>query len=141
MLLTHAEISGEEVVGIGVERTVLLHGLEELDDDLGAGADQDLTLASLLGVVDAVEGIVKDGGADHLGGLEEILKSKREVRYLPGDRGLAFRGLLSMEECPPASRIEEGSAAQMSKGRTVSRADIEFAFVGQKALRQFRRPP
>ena len=53
-----------------------LHDLEELDDDLGAGADHDLALAGLLGVVDAVEGIVEDGGADQLGGYEEILKSE-----------------------------------------------------------------
>jgi hypothetical protein len=48
---------------------VLLHDLEELDDDLGAGADQDLALAGLLGVVDVVEGIVENGSADHLGGV------------------------------------------------------------------------
>ena len=59
-----------------MERTVTLHDLEELDDDLGAGADHDLAFAGLLGVVDAVEGIVEDGGADHLGGCEEILKSE-----------------------------------------------------------------
>jgi hypothetical protein len=29
---------------------VLLHDLQELDDDLGAWADQDLTLSSLLGL-------------------------------------------------------------------------------------------
>lgn len=46
-----------------------LHDLEELDDDLGAGSDQDLTLASLLGVVDALEGIVEDGSANHFGGV------------------------------------------------------------------------
>lgn len=51
--------------------TVTLHDLEELDDDLGARSDQDLTLAGLLGVVDGVEGIVKNGSADHFGGLLE----------------------------------------------------------------------
>lgn len=57
---------------------MLLHDLEELDDDLGGRADQDLALAGLLGVVDAVEGIVEDGSADHFGGVEEteILKSE-----------------------------------------------------------------
>ena len=60
-----------------LRRTVTLHDLEELDNDLGAGADQDLTLSSLLGVVDGVERIVEDGSADHVGGLSsmEILKS------------------------------------------------------------------
>lgn len=59
-------------------RTVALHDLEELDDDLGGRSDQDLTLASLLGIVDGVERVVEDGGADHFGGLwgMEILKSE-----------------------------------------------------------------
>ena len=51
--------------------TVLLHHREELDDDLGAGADEDLALAALLGVVDGVERIVEDGGLDHFGGLNK----------------------------------------------------------------------
>jgi hypothetical protein len=68
---------------------VTLHDLEELDDDLGAGSDQDLALAGLLGVVDAVEGIVEDGSADHLGSVvgSEILKSKLEMRYLCRGQG------------------------------------------------------
>ena len=54
---------------VGCGRTVLLHDRQELDDDLGAGSDQDLTLASLLGVVDGLERIVEDGGFDHVGGV------------------------------------------------------------------------
>jgi hypothetical protein len=57
-------------------RTVTLHDLEELDDDLGARADQDLALAGLLGVVDVVEGIVENGSADHLGGIEKRFSSR-----------------------------------------------------------------
>lgn len=49
-------------------RTVTLHNGQELDDDLGRGADQDLALASLLGVVDGIEAIVEDGSLDHFGG-------------------------------------------------------------------------
>lgn len=49
--------------------TVLLHDLQEASNDLRSGADHDLTLASLLGVVHALESIVEDGGADHLDGL------------------------------------------------------------------------
>ena len=53
-----------------------LHDAQELDDNLGAGADQDLTLAGLLGIVDAVQGIVEDGCFDHFNGcFREILKS------------------------------------------------------------------
>lgn len=47
---------------------MLLHDSQELDNDLGARADEHLALAGLLGVVDALQSIVEDGGADHLGG-------------------------------------------------------------------------
>ena len=47
---------------------MLLHDTQELDDDLGARSDEDLTLSSLLGVVERVESVVKNGSADHLGG-------------------------------------------------------------------------
>lgn len=49
-----------------MSHTVLLHDLQKLDNDLGRRADQDLTLAHLLGVVDALKSIVQNGGADHL---------------------------------------------------------------------------
>jgi hypothetical protein len=42
------------------ERTVLLHDAQELDNDLGAGSDEDLTLASLFGIVDALESVVEN---------------------------------------------------------------------------------
>lgn len=51
-----------------VTHTVSLHDSEELDNDLGRRSDQDLALASLLGVVDGVKRIVEDGSADHFGG-------------------------------------------------------------------------
>jgi hypothetical protein len=39
---------------------MLLHDTEELDNDLGAGSDQDLALSRLLGVVDGLERIVEN---------------------------------------------------------------------------------
>ena len=42
------------------KHTVLLHDAEELDDDLGAGPDQDLSLSGLLGIVNGIERIVED---------------------------------------------------------------------------------
>lgn len=57
-----------------LRHTVLLHDLQELDNDLGRRSDQDLTLAGLLGVVDALESIVENGSADHLDGVEVVLK-------------------------------------------------------------------
>lgn len=55
-----------------------LHDLEELDDDLGAGANHDLALAGLLGVVDGIERIVENGSLDHFGGGMRF--SGRDVR-------------------------------------------------------------
>lgn len=49
--------------------TVLLHDAQELDDNLGARPDQDLPLSSLLGIVDGVQAIVKDGCFDHFVGI------------------------------------------------------------------------
>lgn len=39
---------------------MLLHHLQELDDDLGARTDHDLALSRLLGIVDTLESIVED---------------------------------------------------------------------------------
>jgi hypothetical protein len=44
---------------------VALHHAEELDNDLGGRADEDLTLATALGVDDVVKAVVKDGYANH----------------------------------------------------------------------------
>jgi hypothetical protein len=51
---------------------VTLHDGQELDDDLGGGSDQDLALASLLGVVDGIERIVEDGSLDHFDGCRRF---------------------------------------------------------------------
>lgn len=45
--------------------TVLLHDSQELDDDLGAGADEDLALATLLGIVNALKSIVQHADTNH----------------------------------------------------------------------------
>lgn len=74
------------------QRTVALHDLQELDNDLGRGPDQGLALAGLLGVVDGVESIVENGGADHLGGSSSERRfsnrQEEEVRYLPACRSV-----------------------------------------------------
>ena len=51
---------------------MLLHHREKLDDGLGAGSNEDLTLARLLGVVDGIEAIVEDGSSDHLEGCKRF---------------------------------------------------------------------
>ena len=55
--------------------TVLLHNLQELDDDLGARANHHLALAGVLGVVDGIERIVEDGCLYHVGD-SKILKAQ-----------------------------------------------------------------
>jgi hypothetical protein len=64
------------------KRTVLLHDSEELDDDLGGRADQDLALASLLGVVDGIEAVVENGSLDHFGGYRRFSMASERLRYL-----------------------------------------------------------
>jgi hypothetical protein len=43
-----------------MRHTMLLHDTEELDNDLRAGSDEDLSLSGLLSVVDGIERIVQD---------------------------------------------------------------------------------
>lgn len=58
---------------------MLLHDVQELDDDLGGRTDQHLTAAGLLGVVHGVERIVEDGGADHFDGV--FIESRFSNRF------------------------------------------------------------
>lgn len=77
---------------------MLLHHLQELDDDLGARADQDLALAGLFGVVDGVERIVEDGCADHDGGGRRFSRRACGKRYLCGD-GVSLQEPFERKEC------------------------------------------
>ena len=45
---------------------VLLHHLQELDDDLGVWPDQDLSLSTLLGIHDVVQAIAQHTDSHHL---------------------------------------------------------------------------
>jgi hypothetical protein len=88
------------------QRTVLLHNLQALDNDLGARSDQDLALAGLLSVVDAVEGIVEDGRPDHVGGYRVRFSNRkenvrREVSVAEG-KGKSVMRRLEHGECSPA---------------------------------------
>lgn len=49
--------------------TMSLHHTQEFDNDFRAGADQDLALSGLFGVVDGIERIVQDARFDHGDGL------------------------------------------------------------------------
>jgi len=102
---------------------VLLHDLEELDNDLGGGPDHNLALAALLGIVERVEGIVEDGSADHLGGIVwvEILKSGKK-------RGICQYRAVSLPEArgawrvPSMMKIKRVLPAQLPERRSVSAA-------------------
>lgn len=47
------------------QRTMFLHDAQELDDDFGAGADENLAFPGFFGIVDGVERIVEHTGLDH----------------------------------------------------------------------------
>jgi hypothetical protein len=49
-----------------VNVAVLLHDLEELDNDLGAGADENLTLATALSIGNALKSIAQHAYTGHL---------------------------------------------------------------------------
>jgi len=66
--------------------SVLLHDVEEFDNDLRTWSNEDLALSSLFGVADALQRVVENGSLDHGRGCrevygfksgDEILKSKR----------------------------------------------------------------
>jgi hypothetical protein len=101
----------------GRRRTVLLHDVQEADDDLGGRTDQDLALAGLLGVVDGVERIVQDGGL-HLGECVVRRFSSGEAAKGICSRGmLAFKSLPERKECPSGGHDgwrTEGSSARPS---------------------------
>ena len=58
-----------------------LHDGQELDNDLGGRADQDLALASLLGIVDSIQAVVENRCLDHFGGGRFSMAGRR-LRYL-----------------------------------------------------------
>lgn len=60
---------------------MLLHDVQELNDNLRRGTDHDLTASHLLGVVHGVERIVKDGSADHFDGIVESRFSNRQRKW------------------------------------------------------------
>jgi len=56
---------------------VLLHDMEELDNDLRARSNEDLALSSFFGVADALQRIVEDGGLGQFGQMGAGLNSSR----------------------------------------------------------------
>ena len=102
---------------VGRRRTVLLHDVQEADDDLGGRTDQDLALASLLGVVDGVKRIVQDGGLHIDGCVVRRFCSGGAASGIWTRDVLAFKSLPERKECPSGSHngwCTEGSSARPS---------------------------
>lgn len=102
---------------------MLLHDAQELDDDLRAGADENLALAALLSVVDGVERIVKDGSLDHFDRLTEILKRRDAVRGICREEEQNHVSLSEAMSAKSALQVcETGRVLQLvcRKGGTVS---------------------
>ena len=78
-------------------RTVLLHAMQEFNNDLGAGSNEHLALARFFSVIDGIQCIIENTCFDHIGECE-ILNSV--VRGEVSDR--ATRTMLARErkECP-----------------------------------------
>ena len=98
-------------------RTVLLHDVQETDDDLGGRTDQDLALASLLGVVDGVKRIVENGGLHLDGFFVRRFCSGEAASGIWSRDMLAFKSLPERKECPSGSHNgwrTEGSSARPS---------------------------
>ena len=57
---------------------MLLHALQELDDDLARGTDEHLTFAALFGVGDRLQTIGEDGHAHHFCVCVEATSLERE---------------------------------------------------------------
>ena len=109
---------------------MLLHHTQELDNDLGAGPNKDLTSSGLLGIVDGIQGVVENTGLDHLddigGAMRFSNRSKENARRnevsVTGksspkkgkERTLAF-------SCLRAQRVPffEGSSARAAKGESI----------------------
>lgn len=110
---------GGEVAYNSIKRTVALHDLEELDNDLGAGSDQDLALAGLLGIVDAVKSVVENGSADHFGGIEWRFSSRDGGNEVSTNGQMHVRlgvALMNMESALSDS-VDEGSACSLPEGK------------------------
>ena len=61
---------------------MLLHTMQEFDNDLRARADEDLPLSGFLSVVDGVECVIKDASSDHGRDFMRFSTQYRELRCL-----------------------------------------------------------
>jgi hypothetical protein len=107
--------------------TVLLHHSQELDDDLGRRADENLALARLLGVVDGVERIVENGGLDHFGDM-------RRFSMAEGDQGIC------VESQPPEARAKRVPSVCNMRGLQLCCKEEQCRARAQIGARQLHLP-
>jgi hypothetical protein len=109
---------------------VLLHDVQETDDDLGGRTDQDLALASLLGVVDGVKRIVKNGSLHLDVWVMRRFSSGVAASGICSRDVLAFKSLPERKECPRGSHNgwrTAGSSARPSRTQRCHDARSEQA--------------
>lgn len=99
------------------QRTVLLHNLKELDDDLWAWSNHALTLAGLLGVVHGLEGIVKDWSSNHFGGWLIVRFSSLERRTW----GICLKNYMLVFRASSVKSAQQRVLQLVSQRMTVSR--------------------
>ena len=94
---------------MSLPHTMFLHDTQELDNDLGAGSNEDLALPGLFGVVDGIERIIEDTGLDHF----EILSSMVgvEVSRVRTSDPSQLSGVLSVKSALERSK---GSSAHVA---------------------------
>ena len=127
---------------------MLLHDVQELDNDLGRRTDHNLTATRLLGIVHGVERIVEDGSADHFDGVfkesrfsnrvqkrNEVSKDEGKIRISPWSTPPPFTAVgrreisnliksatssLRAQRVPPFSMKGSSARAVMRDERSVS---------------------
>lgn len=109
---------------LNIPRTVLLHTMQELDNDLRARPDEHLALARLFRVVDGIQRIVEDTCFDHVG-EREIFSS------MVGDEvsGIAKRSILACErkECPWGQGFFSSCRRRNSMRRSILAQAVSFS--------------
>ena len=90
---------------------MLHHLLQELDDDLGGGADQHLALATLLGIEDAAQAVVQHRDAHHPEAGEETWSELCEASEAQGEPArLALRQSQGVSDSLfPADNLQGGA--------------------------------
>lgn len=86
--------SSLDIKGKKKKHTMLLHNFKELDDNLGRGSQESLSLSSLLGIVDGSKSVSKNRGTSHL------VYNKMLVSNIYLNKSMFLFAIESKYECP-----------------------------------------